>query len=477
MQTRSVSRRTRLQTFCLAVFLCVFGALTATFAPLAHAQNTAFLSRTGAVLTNHNDYYYQGFSLSATTTFDLRYAPDYASDCVILSPTYLNSFIAGNSYRYFVGFDGRFGTKRFTLKPGNYYLAVRNEVDAQNAYSVELDYALTSLAPDNNGSYTFGRWGISSSRYVAPNGGILYNSFSVTSAERLFLDGCNSGLETYIIAADQIGNVRKGRSFSYYTTYSGDDAALPGFYELTLPVGSYYLVFINRSTIPKAVTYQMESWKRSNPLYLDLQAPASWTGSDDTVTIYVSKILNTSSTTTSGSLRLSLWALQSPYNGSSNSGVNIANLDLGPLYPRYQYTNIRSTLGATRPYGTYYTAFLLSEWTGAAWRVVDWVNLSNRTIFATRSTRATVPSETSNIAATGAPKPNSSIVATPLPASRKTAALATRHAQGLPNSITSDDTVAAPPTMGAVNSDSLIGRGRSGSKPDSPSFNPSAASS
>ncbi|BCM91216.1 hypothetical protein IAD21_03080 [Abditibacteriota bacterium] len=484
MKNRPISSRQiarslfRLRAAYLALFLCFFGALTAAFSPSAHAQNTNFLSDNGDVLTDGDDFYYQRFVINNPTTFDLRYTPDYTSDCVILAPNYLNAFASGGAYRYFEGFDGRYGTKRFTLAAGTYYVAIRNEVEARNNFSYELDVALTSVPSDNNGTYEFSRWGISGARYVAANGGILYHGFTTTSTERAFLDGCNSGLETYVIPSNQLNNVLGGRSFTYYTAYSGDGAALPGFIEVTLPVGSYYLVFINKSTIQKSVTYQMEYWKRINTLYLDMQAPASWNLSGNYVTMNVAKILNTSTTTTSGSLRLSLWALQSPYDGNANSGVNMGNLDLSPLPARYQYSNISSTVPAVRPSGTYYTAFLLNEWTGSAWRVVDWVNLSSRVTFDARGTRAIGGDETSSFVATGAPKPDASITPSPLPASRSTAALSTSRASGSVGNVTQDTTVSAPPTTGGtLNADTLVGKGKVKAKPGTSSPNPSASSS
>ncbi len=476
---RQVSRfPLRLRATWLALFLCFFCAFAAAFAPSANAQDTYFLARQGAVLPNFGAYSYQGFTVSKATTFDLRYTSDYKSDCVILAPTYLNSFVAGGSYRYFAGFDDQFGTKRFTLAPGQYYVAIRNDDSSRNQYSYELDYALTSLAPDNNGSYAFSRWGISGATYVGANGGILYHGFSTTSAERTFLDGCNSGAETYIIPANQLSNVLGRRSFTYYTAYSGTTGELPGFYEITLPVGSYYLVFINRSSIAKAVTYQMEYWKRSNPVYLDLQAPASWNLTGNTVTIDVAKILNTSTVTTSGSLRLSLWALPSPYTGAASTGVNMANLDLSALQPRYQYTNIHSTLKAVRPSGSYYTTFILNEYTVNGWRAVDWINLPNRIAFDAKDTRGIGIGQTSSVMATGTPNPDSSIESTPLPTSRSTSALATRSAASADGSATQGTSVAPPPTIsGTIGADVLIGKGLIKPQTKSASPDPSAGSS
>ena len=467
----------------LALFLSLLCAFSAAFAPAALAQNTQFLSNSGDTLANGDGYHYEAFSVSRTTTFDLRFASDYVADCVVLAPDYLDSFVAGDSFRYYAGFESAFGTKRFTLAPGNYYLAVRNEASADNEYSVELDYAL-SLASDSNGSYSFGRWGISGSQYVEENGGVLYHGFSIAAGERTFLDGCNSGLDTYVIPANQLSNVLNGNTFNYFSAYSGEgDGALPGFYELSLSPGSYDLVFINRSAIPKAATYQMEVWRRNNvgsANYLDLQAPASWRLSGNRVSFNVAKILNTSGVTTSGSLRLALWALRSPYDGNTNSGVNMASYDLNPLRPRYQYTNLRPTLAANRPRGTYYTAFLLYEWNGSSWAVRDWINLSGRTSFdAPGDTRAIGSGETSPNSVKGAPKPGASITATPVAAARTTSAtpsLQTRRASGSVGAAVQERKVGPPETVGVVPADVLQGRGRSKPRSDA-SRNPSAGSS
>ncbi|RYZ80179.1 MAG: hypothetical protein EOP06_25825, partial [Proteobacteria bacterium] len=104
MQNHPISSRQamrlplHLRSIWLALTLCFLCAMTATFAPAANAQNTAFLSNTGDVLTDGDDYYYRAFTINRKTTFDLRFAPDYNSDCVILSPNYLNAFISGASY-------------------------------------------------------------------------------------------------------------------------------------------------------------------------------------------------------------------------------------------------------------------------------------------------------------------------------------------------------------------------------------------
>ncbi len=469
----------------LAVFLSVFCAFSAAFAPLAHAQNTQFLSNTSDTLGDGDGTYYEEFSVDRTTTFDLRFASDYAASCVIVSPDTLDSFLDGDAYRYFAGFESQFGTKRFTLAPGDYYLAVRNEANADNPYSVELDTAL-ALSPDSNSSYSFARWGIAGNRFVDEDGGVLYHGFNIAAGERTFLDGCNSGVDTYIVAANQLNRVLNGDSFNYFPAYSGEnDGALPGFAELILNPGSYYLVFINESGIRKTATYQMEVWRRntaSSSNYLDLQSPASWRLSNSRVTFSVAKILNTSSVTTSGSLRLALWALRSPYNGGSNSGVSIASYDLNPLRPRYQYSNLRPTLNATRPRGTYYTAFLLYEWNGRSWAVRDWINISGRTTFdAPRDTRAQGSGETSPLVTKGAPAPDASVVSKPAPASRTLSSAPstrTRRASGSARTSSREDKIAAPEIVaGVIQSDVLVGRSRAKATPGSSSPKSSAGSS
>ena len=59
---------------------------------------------------------------------------------------------------------------------------------------------------------------------------------------------------------------------------------------------------------------------------LDFQGGSTFQVSGNTVHITLAKIVNSSSTRTSGSLRIDLWAFQAPYAGGSFSGYKTASV-------------------------------------------------------------------------------------------------------------------------------------------------------
>ena len=87
---------------------------------------------------------------------------------------------------------------------------------------------------------------------------------------------------------------------------------------------------------------------------------------------------------TSGTLRLELWASAAPYSGTGGvSGYKVAQVQMNPLAAGYHYSNIDATVGqlTTPPQGTWYTALMLTEYTGDAQNngfvIVDHVNFSS----------------------------------------------------------------------------------------------------
>lgn len=219
------------------------------------AVNTYFIDRTGT-WTGTGGSAYNMFTLSRRTTFVLRYASDYTSDGVVLRASQLSNFTAGRAYSYVAGFTGQFGTKTITLDPGSYAVAARNRVNGTNNFRYELDYDIGAAYP----SLTFRGNALNGSLNVAPNGGKGYNVFTIQRGFRYFLDGTNSGVETYVIPASEFGNFKGNRTFRYYTAYSGTTADQPGLVEVTLPPGQYYLVFRNRTSVNHAVTYTMQAF-------------------------------------------------------------------------------------------------------------------------------------------------------------------------------------------------------------------------
>lgn len=86
-----------------------------------------------------------------------------------------------------------------------------------------------------------------------------------------------------------------------------------------------------------------------------------------TVVLSANQISNESSTETSGTLRLELWAFSSPYSGSAQQGYLLAQYTLQPLKPNYYYPALSETVAYTAPPdGTWSYALLLTEYTGAS---------------------------------------------------------------------------------------------------------------
>jgi len=84
-------------------------------------------------------------------------------------------------------------------------------------------------------------------------------------------------------------------------------------------------------------------------------------------TLRIDRIRNSSTTRTSGTLRLELWATTSQYSGGSISGYQVAVYRFpgtGQLSPGTSFVDVSQTVGVNSrpPQGAYYTALILSEY-------------------------------------------------------------------------------------------------------------------
>ncbi|SEQ29898.1 hypothetical protein SAMN04488038_105176 [Solimonas aquatica] len=109
---------------------------------------------------------------------------------------------------------------------------------------------------------------------------------------------------------------------------------------------------------------------------IQLSTPASYSAnfSTNTAHIAVAKVSNTSSTVTSGALRLELWASKSDYNGGSLNGYRLAVLPLHAsgssstqLAPGAYFHDISQDVlvDTVPPPGTYYPVLMVTEYTSA----------------------------------------------------------------------------------------------------------------
>jgi hypothetical protein len=181
-----------------------------------------------------------------------------------------------------------------------------------------------------------------------------------------------------------VANFKANTTFQYYTDYSGvGDTAQPGYYELNLAPGTYYLCFRNNSSIKKAAVYTLERWRIYNqPGGIDLSGSSSWNTSGSYVNIAVDKVSNTNAGGSSGSLRLRLWATRSPYAGGSISGYVLGVHNLNPLPAGYYYSTVHGYVPFSRPpSGYYFTTITLEQYTATGWYISDYVTFSGTTHF------------------------------------------------------------------------------------------------
>ncbi len=348
----------------------------------AQAQVDTYFTDKHGTFNGIGAYWYQQFTVAKQQTFVLRVASDYAADAAIITAAQLSNFTANRPFSGYALFDNQYGTKSVTLPPGTYYVAIRSQSSTPTAYRLELDLDITVPA-DSLNTYSFVDHYIQGTEHVGANGGKLWHGFTIQSGIRYFLDGCNTGLSTYVIPASQLTAFKSGGTFSYYTAYSADDNAYPGLHEIKLPPGSYYLAFINRNTIPKPVTYTMERW-RVNPLNsvnIDMSGTVSWTTKNGKVNIKVGSIANLG-TAKSGSLRLRLWAVKSKFAGGSLKGYVIGTRTLNPLSAGRQYKNLKGKVSFTKPpSGKYHTVLTVEEYTSTGWKIRDYITFSSTTKF------------------------------------------------------------------------------------------------
>lgn len=347
------------------------------------AQVQTLFLETHGVFQNTGAYWYQGFTLSKQQTFVLRMTCDYSADAAVVPEAQLGNFINNRGFTGYGTFDNQYGTKTITLGPGKYYLGVRSQTSSANTYRLELDYDI-SVPADASNTYSFVDNYIQGTNYVAANDGKLWHGFTIQAGFRYFVDGCNTGLSTYVIPASELTAFKAGGTFKYYTAYSGTDNALPGLDEISLPPGSYYLAFVNENSIKKPVTYSLERWRKTatQSRTLDMSGKVAWKTSGQKVNIRVGKVANLSNTGKSGSLRLRLWALRSPYTGGSISGFVMGTRTLSPLTGGYAYTKIKGHVAFRRPpAGKYYTAVTLEEFTTSGWVVRDYTSFSGKNQF------------------------------------------------------------------------------------------------
>ena len=88
-----------------------------------------------------------------------------------------------------------------------------------------------------------------------------------------------------------------------------------------------------------------------------------WTKLGQGIQIRAQRVSNDRPTGTSGFLRLQLWALDAPYDGSNDlSGFILGTFNLGPLESGFSFVDLARVVRYFRPDpGIYYTTITLEE--------------------------------------------------------------------------------------------------------------------
>ena len=130
---------------------------------------------------------------------------------------------------------------------------------------------------------------------------------------------------------------------------------------------------------------QDETKSVSNGLYIE--GNFSYETSGSTATMRADRIRNDSSTRTTGTLRLELWATSSrPARGAAFSGYKLATGNtLSPLAPRSYYSDVvRSASYSAPPSGTYWMVLVLSEFDSVACPSSDRFCIEDTGVFSTQ---------------------------------------------------------------------------------------------
>ena len=137
--------------------------------------------------------------------------------------------------------------------------------------------------------------------------------------------------------------------------------------------------------------------QKSNSYNLSLEGAYGYTVSGGTVNIRADKVANNRSYGTSGTIKLELWALASPYSGGYFTGYKLGQTTLGTLDAGGYYYGIDNTVTqlVTLPAGTWYMSLMVTEYTNNAlnsgYSVIDWGNFSTPWVIgAPPSARVTV---------------------------------------------------------------------------------------
>lgn len=96
---------------------------------------------------------------------------------------------------------------------------------------------------------------------IVKPGEIKFKPFTVEAGTRYTIDGCNTGINTYVFAADQLATFQSGTEPVSVSQYSPTgDVYSPQSQELKLPLGSYYFGYKNTSSQAQSIVFILDRW-------------------------------------------------------------------------------------------------------------------------------------------------------------------------------------------------------------------------
>lgn len=232
------------------------GGNTGQNPPQGIPNNTTFVSKYD-VFSAKGAYWLQEFTVNTATTFVLRLAAQYKLQAGIFPISQMAAFQNGSQVSGNAIFDDTYGIRAVTLAPGKYFVGIRNNVSGANSYALELDYGIRLPAPATRTqtesvaeSLTKGQW--------------KSYKITTTTSSRIFVDGCNSGIDVYLVDESNYTKFQNNQSFQYLVgEFSGEqNKNTPGFAEIPNTGRIYYLVMSNRrGATGHSFTFTYEAWR------------------------------------------------------------------------------------------------------------------------------------------------------------------------------------------------------------------------
>jgi len=227
---------------------------------------TFFLAQQCYTFNGIGSWWQQGFTIYQTTTFVIRFSSQFYADAAVFPASQMSNFQNNQTFSGWGNFDNQIGYHTITLSAGDYYLGMRNQISGSNSCAIELDFDINLPSSDNCTFYDYYVNGVEN----IGGGGKLWQQFTVQSGFRYFIDGCNSGLEVFIIPENELSHFQNNQTFQYYTDYAQNQCGMgPGLFEITLPPATYYMVARNTSTKNHSINYLMERWRKNGNAAID----------------------------------------------------------------------------------------------------------------------------------------------------------------------------------------------------------------